>query len=122
PENLRSEIDALNDEIYSDVNNGVYKCGFSRSQDAYEQAYDTLFARLEELEKRLSNQRFLFGDFITDADVRLYVTLARFDVAYYSAFQVNKHRLVDYPNLCGYARDLCATPGFGDITDFVASY
>jgi len=120
PENLRSEIDALNDKIYSDVNNGVYKCGFSRSQDAYEDAYDTLFERLDELEERLSNQRFLFGDFITDADVRLYVTLARFDVAYYSAFQANKYRLIDYPNLWGYARDLYHTPGFGDTTDFEA--
>lgn len=118
PESLREEIDKLNDEIYTDVNNGVYKCGFAGSQQAYEEAYDILFAKLEELEERLSGKRFLFGDFITDADVRLYVTLARFDVAYHSAFKANKYRLVDFPNLWGYARDLHATDGFGDTTDF----
>lgn len=120
PEHLRTEIDQLNDVIYSEVNNGVYKCGFARSEEAYEEAYDILFARLEKLEERLSNQRFLFGDYITDADVRLYVTLARFDVAYYSVFKANKKRLIDYPNLWAYARDLYATPGFGDTTDFEA--
>jgi putative glutathione S-transferase len=120
PEALREDIDGLNDVIFHDVNNGVYKCGFARSQEAYEQAYDALFARLEELELRLSNKRFLFGDFITDSDVRLYVTLARFDVAYYSAFRANKNRVIDYPNLWAYVRDLYQTPGFGDTTDFEA--
>lgn len=120
PEHLRQEIDALNDVIYSDINNGVYQCGFARSQEAYEQAYDTLFARLEKLEKRLADKRFLLGDYITDADVRLYVTLVRFDIAYYSVFQANKYRLVDYPNLWGYARELYHTTGFGDTTDFKA--
>ena len=120
PEHLRTQIDELNEVIYEDVNNGVYKCGFAKSQRAYEKAYDALFARLEQLDERLSKRRFLFGDFITDADVRLYVTLVRFDVAYYSVFKANKKRLVDFPNLWGYARDLYRTPGFYDTTDFDA--
>ncbi len=80
----------------------------------------TLFQRLDALEQRLATQRFLFGDHITDSDVRLYVTLARFDVAYYSVFRTNRHRLIDFPHLWGYARDLYQTPGFGDTTDFEA--
>ena len=101
PESLRGEIDALNDVIFHEVNNGVYKCGFAQSQEAYEQAYDTLFARLDELDERLSKKRFLFGDYITDSDVRLYATLVRFDAAYYSAFKTNRNRIVDFPNLMG---------------------
>lgn len=120
PESLREEIDALNHVIFHDVNNGVYKCGFAQSQEAYELAYDTLFERLDELEQRLAKQRFLFGDYITDSDVRLYATLVRFDVAYYSAFKANRNRIVDFPNLWGYLRDLYQTPGFGDTTDFDA--
>ncbi|WP_043932064.1 glutathione S-transferase family protein [Bacillus sp. EB01] len=120
PEHLREDIDSLNDVIFHEVNNGVYKCGFAKSQEAYEQAYDTLFARLDELEERLSSRRFLFGDFITDSDVRLYATLVRFDAAYYAAFKTNRNRIVDFPNLWGYLRDLYQTPGFGDTTDFHA--
>ncbi|RFU65199.1 glutathione S-transferase family protein [Peribacillus glennii] len=120
PENLRDEIDHLNDVIFHDVNNGVYKCGFARSQESYEEAYDALFARLDELEQRLSEKRFLAGDFITDSDVRLYATLIRFDAAYYAAFKTNRNRIVDFPNLWGYLRDLYQTPGFGDTTDFHA--
>lgn len=120
PESLRQEIDQLNDTIFHDVNNGVYKCGFARTQEAYELAYDTLFARLDELEGRLAKQRFLFGDYITDSDVRFYATLIRFDVAYYSAFKTNRNRIVDFPNLWGYLRDLYQTSGFGDTTDFDA--
>lgn len=120
PEHLREEIDELNNVIFHDVNNGVYKCGFARSQEAYEEAYDTLFARLDELEERLSAKRFLFGDYITDSDVRLFSTLVRFDAAYYTAFKTNRNRLVDFPNLWGYARDLYQTTGFGDTTDFHA--
>jgi glutathionyl-hydroquinone reductase len=120
PEDLRQDIDALNDVIFHEVNNGVYKCGFAQSQESYELAYDTLFARLDELEKRLSKRRFLFGDYITDSDVRLYATLVRFDVAYYAAFKTNRNRIVDFPNLWGYLRDLFQTPGFGDSTDFHA--
>ncbi|WP_097150944.1 glutathione S-transferase family protein [Ureibacillus acetophenoni] len=120
PENLREEIDALSEVIFHDVNNGVYKCGFARSQEAYEEAYDVLFARLDQLEERLATNRFLFGDYITDADVRLYTTLVRFDVAYYAAFKTNRNRIVDFPNLWGYLRDLYETPGFGDTTNFHA--
>lgn len=120
PEHLRSDIDALNDVIFHDVNNGVYKCGFAESQEAYEKAYDTLFARLDDLEKRLSERRFLFGDFITDSDVRLYTTLARFDAAYYTAFKTNRNLIREFNHLWGYARDLYQTPGFGDTTDFDA--
>ena len=101
PEHLREEIDALSDVIFHEVNNGVYKCGFARSQEAYEEAYDVLFDRLDELEQRLSTQRFLFGDYITDSDVRLYATLARFDVAYYSAFKTNRNRNCRFPKLMG---------------------
>ncbi|MDT3425020.1 putative glutathione S-transferase [Paenibacillus forsythiae] len=120
PERLRGEIDALNDILFHEVNNGVYKAGFARTQEAYEQAYDTLFARLDELEKRLASSRYLLGSFITDSDVRLYVTLARFDIAYYSVFRTNRNRLIDFPHLWGYARDLYQTQGFGDTTDFEA--
>lgn len=120
PEELRGDIDELNDILFNDVNNGVYKAGFAHSQAAYERAYDTLFARLDELEKRLAKQRYLFGDGITDSDVRLYVTLVRFDIAYYPVFRTNRNRIVDFQNLWAYARDLYQTPGFGDTTDFDA--
>ncbi len=120
PLHLRAEIDELNGKIFDDVNNGVYKAGFARSQEAYEAAYHTLFARLDELEERLSRGRYLFGDQLTDADVRLYTTLARFDIAYYTAFRANRQRLADYNHLWAYARDLYQTPGLGDTTDFTA--
>ena len=120
PEALREEIDALSEIIFHEVNNGVYKCGFARSQEAYEEAYDVLFASLDKLEERLATNRFLFGDYITDSDVRLYATLVRFDVAYYAAFKTNRNRIVDFPNLWGYLRDLYETRGFGDTTDFHA--
>ncbi|MBO9596604.1 MAG: glutathione S-transferase C-terminal domain-containing protein [Cohnella sp.] len=120
PEQLRGDIDALNEVIFHEVNNGVYKCGFAQSQEAYEQAYDTLFARLDDLDNRLSTRRFLHGDYITDSDVRLYTTLARFDAAYYSGFRTNRNLLREYTHLWGYARDLYQTPGFGDTTDFDA--
>lgn len=120
PEHLREEIDVLNDVIFHDINNGVYKCGFARSQVAYELAFDTLFSRLDGFEEHLSTQRFLFGDFITDPDVRLYTTLVRFDIAYYSAFKTNRKLIREFPNLWGYVRDLYQTPGFGDTTDFDA--
>lgn len=118
PETLRGDIDALNDVLFEEVNNGVYRCGFARSQQAYEQAYDTVFDRLDDLESRLTGQRYLFGDRITDSDVRLFVTLVRFDAAYYGLFKVNRNRLVDFPVLWAYARDLYQTPGFGDTTNF----
>ncbi|MDR1778211.1 MAG: glutathione S-transferase C-terminal domain-containing protein [Clostridiales Family XIII bacterium] len=120
PENLRAEIDALNDVIFHDVNNGVYKAGFAESQAAYEAAYDAVFARLDELDRRLAEKRFLFGDALTDSDVRLYVTLARFDIAYYFVFRVNRNRLTDFPNLFRYAKELYRIPAFGQTTDFDA--
>ena len=118
PQALRAEINALNETLFHEVNNAVYKAGFARMQAAYEKAYDLLFNQLDALEERLSKSRYLFGDKITDSDVRLYVTLARFDSGYYMAFKTNRNRLVDFHNLWNYAKDLYQTPGFGDTTDF----
>ncbi|MDR1470614.1 MAG: glutathione S-transferase C-terminal domain-containing protein [Spirochaetaceae bacterium] len=120
PLELRDEIDSLNDILFHEVNNAVYKAGFAQSQSEYEKAYDLLFARLDQLEDRLSHQRYLFGDRITDSDIRLYVTLVRFDIAYHTVFKVNRNRLIDFPNLWNYAKDLYQTPSFGDTTDFDA--
>ncbi len=111
PGPLRSEIDRLNDLIYRTVNNGVYRCGFARSQEAYEAAYDALFATLDELEARLGRQRYLVGHQITEADWRLFPTLVRFDVAYNSLFKCNRQRIADYPNLLNYMRELYQVPG-----------
>jgi glutathionyl-hydroquinone reductase len=119
PEELRDEIDAVNAEVYSDVNNGVYRCGFAGSQEAYERAFDRLFRRLDALSERLEGQRYLVGDSITEADVRLFTTLARFDAAYHGHFKCNRHKLTEMPVLWAYARDLFQTPGFGDTVDFV---
>lgn len=118
PQELRADIDALNETLFHEVNNGVYKAGFAQSQAEYEQAYDVLFARLDKLEERLGHSRYLFGDRITDSDIRLYVTLARFDAAYYLVFKTNRNRLVDFHNLWNYAKDLYQSPGFGETTDF----
>jgi glutathionyl-hydroquinone reductase len=101
------------------VNSGVYKAGLATSQAAYEDAFDTLFATLAALEERLSTRAFLVGGQLTEADVRLFPTLVRFDAVYHTHFKCNLHRLIDYPNLWGYARDLYQRPGFGDTTDFV---
>ncbi len=120
PTDLRDEIDALNDVLFREVNDGVYRCGFARSQEAYDEAFATLFRRLDLLDERLADRRFLFGDFVTNSDIRLYVTLARFDVAYYDGFRANRNRLIDFPHLWAYARDLYRVPGFGDTTDFNA--
>ncbi|MGN0141686.1 MAG: glutathione S-transferase family protein [Roseburia sp.] len=120
PVELREQIDKLNDILFHDVNNGVYKAGFAQSQQAYEDACNLVFQRLDWLEERLSHSRYLFGNRITESDVRLYVTLARFDCAYFNGFRVNKKMLKDYPNLWGYARDLYQQPGFGETTDFDA--
>jgi putative glutathione S-transferase len=118
PENLRSEIDEMGAILYTDVNNGVYRAGFAVTQAAYDEAFDILFARLDWLEDRLSRRRYLVGNQLTEADIRLYPTLARFDAVYYGHFKCNLRRLVDYPNLWGYARDLYARPEFGGTTDF----
>lgn len=116
PPALRAEIDALNERVYQTVNNGVYRCGFARSQAAYEEAYDGLFATLDELEARLSRQRYLSGNQLTEADWRLYPTLVRFDVAYFSIFKCNKKRVADYPNLSNYMRELYQVPGVAATT------
>ena len=118
PEELREEIDALNEIIFNDVNNGVYKAGFARSQQAYEEAYDKLFARLDWLEERLSHSRYLFGGRLTDADIRLWVTLVRFDAAYNLQFKVNRNKLIDFPNLWNYAKELYQIPAFKNTTSF----
>jgi putative glutathione S-transferase len=118
PVALRGEINAINVAVYTDVNDGVYKCGFATSQEAYDRAFDTLFARLDWLEERLGTRRFLAGAHLTEADIRLFTTLARFDTVYYLHFKCNLRRLVDYPNLWAYARDLFQRPGFGDTTNF----
>jgi putative glutathione S-transferase len=118
PEDLREDIIALNDIIFREVNNGVYRAGFARSQEAYEAAYTTVFRRLDWLDGRLSAGRYLFGSRLTDSDIRLWVTLARFDAAYYNAFRLNRNRLADFPNLWAYARDLYQIPAFGENTYF----
>lgn len=118
PEDLRSEIDALNEIIFNEINNGVYKAGFAQSQESYEENYHLVFNRLDRLEEHLSKNRFLFGDRLTDADIRLYVTLARFDTAYYFAFRLNKKRIRDYDNLWNYAKELYSIPAFKEATDF----
>jgi putative glutathione S-transferase len=114
PPALRAEIDRINDVVYPNVNNGVYRCGFAKTQEAYEAAFDALFATLDELEARLARQRYLVGNRITEADWRLLPTLLRFDVAYFSLFKCNKKRIADYPNLSNYMRELYHVPGVAD--------
>jgi putative glutathione S-transferase len=118
PSALRDEIDEVIGVVFTDVNNGVYRCGFAGSQAAYDEAYETLFSRLDWLSERLAGQRYLVGDTITEADVRLFTTLARFDPVYHGHFKCNREKLAEMPVLWAYARDLFQTPGFGDTTDF----
>jgi glutathionyl-hydroquinone reductase len=118
PEHLRDEIDQVNDVVFRDVNNGVYRCGFAGTQEAYEKAYRRLFDRLDWLSERLEGQRYLVGDTITEADVRLFTTLVRFDAVYHGHFKCNRQKLTEMPVLWAYARDLFQTPGFGDTIDF----
>jgi putative glutathione S-transferase len=118
PEPLREEIDEVSRIVYREVNNGVYRAGFATSQAAYEAAVDGLFARLDWLEERLAGQRYLVGGQLTEADVRLFTTLARFDAVYVDHFKCNLRRLADYPSLWAYARDLYQRPGFGETVDF----
>ncbi|GAA4932054.1 glutathione S-transferase family protein [Streptomonospora halophila] len=117
PVDLRAEIDALDARIYPAVNNGVYRCGFAPDQQAYDAAVGELFEALDELEDRLATRRFLTGDHITEADVRLWVTLIRFDPVYQTHFKTNIRRLVDYPHLWGYTRDLYSLTAFRRSTD-----
>ena len=117
PQALRAEIDAVNERVYHNVNNGVYRAGFAKTQAAYDEAYDGLFATLDWLEARLARQRYLVGGQITEADWRLFPTLVRFDVAYFSLFKCNRQRIADYPNLSNYMRDLYQMPGIaGTVT------
>ncbi|HEY0700508.1 MAG TPA: glutathione S-transferase C-terminal domain-containing protein [Micromonospora sp.] len=118
PVELRPEMDALMAEVHRDVNNGVYRCGFATSQAAYDEAYKALFARLDALSERLTDRRYLMGEAITEADVRLFTTLVRFDPVYHGHFKCNRQKLTEMPVLWAYARDLFQTPGFGDTVDF----
>jgi len=119
PEPLRAEMDEVMERIYTEVNNGVYRCGFAGSQRAYDASYDRLFTALDWLEERLRDRRYLMGGTITEADVRLFTTLARFDAVYHGHFKCNRNKLTEMPVLWAYARDLFQTPGFGDTIDFV---
>ena len=118
PPDRRAEIDEWIAVLFSDVNNGVYRCGFAGTQDAYHEAYVTLFSRLDAISDHLAGQRYLVGDTITEADVRLFTTLVRFDAVYHGHFKCNRSKLTEMPVLWAYARDLFQTPGFGDTTDF----
>lgn len=117
PQALRAEIDEVNDRIYDRVNNGVYKAGFATTQDAYEEAFHALFEELDALDARLGERRYLTGDRLTEADVRLFTTLVRFDAVYVGHFKCNKRRIADYANLSGYLRDLYQTKGLGETVD-----
>jgi putative glutathione S-transferase len=118
PQALRAEIDDVNARVYKNINNGVYRAGFATTQQAYEEAFDALFAELDEVEKRLSRQRYLAGDKLTEADVRLFTTLVRFDAVYFGHFKCNLRRIADYPNLSNYLRELFQIPAFGETTNF----
>jgi putative glutathione S-transferase len=118
PEALRAEIDEINDFVYPRINNGVYRCGFATSQTAYEEAFDELFGALDRIEERLSRQRYLVGERVTEADWRLFTTLVRFDAVYVGHFKCNLRRIADYPNLSGYLRELYQVPGVAETVDF----
>ncbi|MER6534872.1 glutathione S-transferase family protein [Streptomyces sp. 900105755] len=118
PARHRDEIDAVTAEVYEDVNNGVYRAGFAHEQRTYEEACAGVFRRLELLAGRLAGRRYLVGDTITEADIRLFTTLVRFDAVYHGHFKCNRYKLAESPVLWAYARDLYQTPGFGDTVDF----
>jgi putative glutathione S-transferase len=118
PEALRSEIDAINDKVYENVNNGVYRSGFASTQKAYEAACRRLFSTLDELEERLTRQRFLVGEKMTEADVRLFTTLLRFDPVYHGHFKCNLRRIKDYPALSGYLRQIYQLPQVKETCNF----
>lgn len=117
-EKQRKEAEAINDFLFRKFNNGVYRAGFSASQEAYEDAYDDVFEVLDWLEGRLANHRFILGECITETDVRAYTTLIRFDAVYHGHFKTNRNKITEMPNVYGYLRELFQTPGFGDTTDF----
>lgn len=118
PVELEEEMQAVMKRIYTEVNNGVYRCGFAGSQESYDAAFERLWTALDWLEERLADRRYLMGDHITEADIRLFTTLVRFDAVYYGHFKCGRQTLASMPNLWGYARDLFQTPGFGDTVDF----
>src|SRR5439155_10755726 len=117
PPALREQIDAINRVVYDNINNGVYRCGFATNQNAYEEAFDALFNALDQIESKLARQRYLVGEQLTEADWRLFTTLVRFDSVYYGHFKCNLRRLIDYPNLWAYARELYQTPGVSDTVN-----
>jgi len=117
PPALRAEIDRINDLVYPNVNNGVYRAGFATTQAAYEDAFRALFDTLEQIEERLSGQRYLVGSALTEADWRLFTTLIRFDAVYVGHFKCNWKRIVDYPNLSNYLRDLYQVPGIAETVN-----
>jgi putative glutathione S-transferase len=117
PAGLRAEIDAINRVVYDNVNNGVYRCGFATAQGAYEEAFDALFATLDDLEARLGRQRYLTGERLTEADWRLFTTMVRFDSVYHGHFKCNLRRIIDYPNLWGVTRELYQVPGVSETVD-----
>ena len=117
PAPLRAEIDRLNDFVYENINNGVYRCGFAGTQRAYEHAFDRLFKALDEIETRLDRQAYLAGDRMTEADWRLFTTLVRFDAVYHGHFKCNLRRIEDYPNLSHYLRELYQVPGVAETVN-----
>lgn len=118
PEQLQSVIDEWNDYIYPNVNNGVYRCGFATTQEAYEEAFDSLFAALDKIDAHLATHRYLAGNKITEADWRLFTTLVRFDAVYVGHFKCNKQRIADYANIQGYLKELYQVEGVAETTDF----
>lgn len=118
PAAVRDEMEEVMERVFTEVNNGVYRCGFAGSQEAYDAAYDRLWSTMDWLEERLAERRYLMGDAITEADVRLFTTLARFDAVYHGHFKCNRNQLTEMPHLWRYARDLYAHPAFGGNTDF----
>lgn len=118
PVDLQPQINEINELVYNNINNGVYRCGFATRQQAYEKAYQQLFAALDKVESILSNNRYLTGELLTEADWRLFTTLIRFDAVYHGHFKCNKQRLADYPNLSGFTRELYQWPGVADTVNF----
>lgn len=118
PEAQQEEIDTINNMVYHDINNGVYKAGFATTQEAYEEAVSALFCALDRVEERLSKQRYLVGNKITEADWRLFTTLIRFDPVYHGHFKCNKKQIADYPNIYGYMKELYQVPGVAETVNF----
>ena len=118
PVDLREEMEEVMERVFTEVNNGVYRCGFAGSQEAYDAAYERLWTALDWLEERLAGRRYLMGEQVTEADVRLFTTLVRFDAVYHGHFKCNRQKLTEMPVLWAYARDLFQTPGFGETVDF----